>query len=180
MGLVDTVKQAIGGKKKDPLIDLSGELKLSYFHAREDSPSYVTGTYGSRGVTIDQLNDRGHFDNWHKHTRVIISLNTTRQESHIVCKKGGFYSRKLGEVDVANQDFKAKYSLLSTNPDKASKIVTDDVARWVVKLKMPFSINGGQVIYHENSEVKDKTRIRHIVDALCYIAKLTDKSEVLK
>lgn len=175
MGLLDSLFGAVGAKKRDFLIDVAGDLRLTYFAPREDAPSYVTGTYSGRGVTVDLLNEKGFFDNWHPHGRVIVSLNQSRRETHIVAKKGGFYSRKLGAVDIGHEAFSNKYQLLTSNPNMAKKLITHDVASWIVNLDMQFQITGSSIVFHQDRDFKDRKRIKHIVDALVYIANAYDK-----
>ncbi|MBU0762451.1 MAG: hypothetical protein KKD39_05445 [Candidatus Altiarchaeota archaeon] len=179
MGFLDSINDAVGLSKRDMFIELAGELKLTYFPPREDVPAYVTGTYSGRGVTIDQLNERGFFDIWHPHSRIVVGLGKSRRETHIVTKKSGFYSRKLGEVNVDNKAFSAKYRILSSNPTIAEKLITPEVASWIVKLELPFEINGSSITFHQESKFKDKTRVKHAIDALVYIANLHDRISIV-
>ncbi len=172
--MIDKILRLFEGKKKDPLIELSGILNITYFPEREGHPPFISGLYGNRGVTVDLLNDKGFFDRWHPHTRVVVSLNGPRRESHLIAKRGTFFSRRLGEVSIDHPRFMEEYMILSSNPRRTQKIFTLDVANWVMNLKMPVSIEGNQVTFHQNKEIEDMTRIYHIVDALVYIANRSD------
>jgi hypothetical protein len=175
MGLIDSFLKKSGLKKHDILIQLAGDMKLTYFPGREDSPAYVTGTYSGRGITLDRLNEKGYPDFWHPHGRIIVSLNHSRRETHIIAKKNSFYSRKLGEVEVENNAFNEMYHLLSSNPILAKKIFTPEVTSWIVKLELPLEVSGSSIKYHQDKEFTDVARIKHAVDALVYIANLHDR-----
>jgi hypothetical protein len=43
---------------------------------------------------------------------------------------------------------------------------------------MPFELSSNTIVYHQNKDFSDKTRIKYIVDAMVYIAALYDKPEI--
>ena len=169
MGLIDSLSRL--GRKSDEkvLIELAGELKLIYYRGMEGKPPFVTGTYSDRGVTFDMLNEKGYFDRWHPHTRVVVSVNKDVRDTFIVARRGMFYSRKLAEVTVKNRVFEEKYVYLTSSPKKAEVLMTEDIANWIINLDMPFTMQDGHAIFHCDRHLDDKERIKHITDALVYI-----------
>ncbi len=157
------------------LMELAGELKLSYYGPIDGKPPFATGLYSGRGVTFDLLNERAYMDRWHPHSRVVVGVDRNVKDTHIVAYRGRFYSRKMGEVQVDNKAFMEKYILLSTSPHKAAMLISPEVAEWIVNLDMPFTLSDGHVIFHQDRHIEDKTRVKHILDALVYIASLVER-----
>jgi len=157
------------------LLELAGEMGLTYYSGSEGKPPFATGTYSNHGVTIDTLNEKGYFDRWHPHSRIVVSVDKGVKDTYIVANRGRFYSRKLGEVKVKHPKFDDKYVFLASNPNKGEKIVADNVAGWILGLDMPFILQDGHAVYHEDRRFEDKKRIMHIVDALIYIATMAEK-----
>jgi hypothetical protein len=159
------------------LIEIAGELRLTYYPGMEGKPPFATGSYSGRGVTLDLLNEKGYMDRWHPHSRIVVSVDKNIKDTYIVANKGRFYSRKLGEINVKYPHFSDRFVYLSSSPNKAEKVVTDDVACWVMNLDMPFILSDGHIVYHQGSHFDDKQRMKHIVDALVYIANLAEKAK---
>ena len=172
--MLDKLKKMAGLGPRDYLVELSGDLGLTYFPAREGHPAFISGMYGKKGVTIDLLNEKGYFDTWHPHSRIVVSLDSGRRESHIISKKGAFYSRRLMEVEMPNPRFSDNFVILSSNPRRAKNIFKKEIGDWVMNLNMPFAIDGNQIIFHQNKNIEDKKRFIHIVDALIYVANTYD------
>jgi hypothetical protein len=162
-------------RPEDIMLELAGILKVRYYPKGEDNPAFASGTYSGRGVTLDVLNEKGYMDRWHPHSRVVVSVSKEVRDTYIVAYQGRFYSRKLGEVNVNNPRFGDKYILLSSSPGKAEKLITSDVANWIINLDMPFILSDGHVLFHQEKHFKDKKRIKHIIDAMVYIATMAER-----
>ena len=160
---------------EDIMMELAGELGIRYYPREEGKPPFSTGTYSGRGVTLDLMNEKGYMDRWHPHSRVVVSVSKDVRDTHIVAYRGRFYSRKLGEVDVNNTKFTSKYILLSSAPKKAERLITPDVAGWVVKLDMPFVLSDGHAVFHQEKHFDDEERVKHIIDALVYVATMAER-----
>jgi hypothetical protein len=159
----------------DILMEMSGELKLNYYPETEGRPPFATGTYSGRGLTLDVLNEKGYADRWHPHARIVVSVDKNIKETYIVANRGRFYSRKLGEVRVNYPSFEDKYQLLSSNPKKGELLLTPEVACWIVGLDMPFYLSDGHIQFHQDRHFDDKTRFKHIIDALVYLAAMAER-----
>jgi hypothetical protein len=160
---------------EDLMMQMAGELKLNFYSAVEGRPPFATGTYSERGVTLDLLNEKGYADRWHPHARVVVSVNKNIKDVYIVAKRGRFYSRKLGEIRVPFCRFDDKYTFLSSSPQKAEKIMTNEIAGWIMALEMPFILQDGHIEYHQDRPFDDVKRIKHIIDALVYIANVAER-----
>lgn len=160
---------------EDVMMHVAGELRITYEPKREDKPAFASGTYSGRGVTLDFLNEKGYMDRWHPHSRVVVSVDKSVRDTHIVAYRGRFYSRKLGEVKVDNTRFNSDYVFLSSSTKKGEKIVMPEVANWVVNLDMPFILSDGHIVFHQEKHFEDKTRVKHIIDALVYIATMAER-----
>jgi len=55
--------------------------------------------------------------------------------------------------------------------------VTKDVASWIINLEMPFTLNEGHIVFHQDRFFEDKKRIKHIIDALTYIANMAERTK---
>jgi hypothetical protein len=157
------------------LMEMAGELKLSYYGPIDGKPPFATGTYSGRGVTFDLLNEKGYSDRWHPHSRIVVSVDRNIKESYIVAYKGRFYSRKTGQVTVNHLAFAEKYDLFSASEGKAERLVTPEVADWVVRLDMPFTLSDGRILFHQDQHFDDKVRTKHILDALIYLANMAER-----
>ena len=168
-------KKYLKKKPENIMLELAGEIGFVYDSGGEGRPPFTSGTYSGRGVTLDLLNEKGYMDIWHPHSRVVVSVNRNIRDTHIVAKRGRFYSRKLGEVDVDHPRFNDDFIFLSSSPKKADKLITREVAQWIINLDMPFVLSDGHIVYHQEKHFEDKKRIKHIIDALVYIANLAEK-----
>ncbi|MBD3388101.1 MAG: hypothetical protein GF416_03555 [Candidatus Altiarchaeales archaeon] len=157
------------------LMELAGELKINFYPETEGKPAFASGTYSGRGLTLDLLNEKGYVDKWHPHSRIVVSVDRSVRDTHIIAVRGRFFSRKLGEVDVDHPRFGDRYVFLSSSPKKGEKVVTKDVANWVIALDMPFTLSDGHIVYHQEKVFEDKKRVKHIVDAMVYIANMAER-----
>ncbi|MFH0863113.1 MAG: hypothetical protein V1875_08820 [Candidatus Altiarchaeota archaeon] len=157
------------------LMEISGELRLNYYIGSEGKQPFSTGTYSGRGVTLDLLNEKGYVDRWHPHSRIVVSVDKSVKETYIVAVRGRFYSRKLAEINVDNRRFSDKYVFLSSSPVKAEKVLSPEVAEWIVNLDMPFILVDGHIEFHQDRHFDDKKRIKHIIDAMIYIAHMAER-----
>jgi hypothetical protein len=175
MGILDRIRGLFQKDDQQVLKELAGLMKLTFYRSQEDRPAFVTGSYCGRGVTFDLLNDKGFFDRWHPHSRIVISVERNVHDTYIVSYRGSFYSRKLAEVDVSHREFQERYILLSSNPDKAGRLLTSEIASWIVKLDMPFTITGGHATYHADRHFDDPKRIKYITDAIMFIVQRLER-----
>jgi len=157
------------------LMELAGELRLNYYPSVEGKPPFATGTYSGRGLTLDLLNEKGYVDRWHPHSRIVVSFDKNIKETYIVARRGRFYSRKLGEVRVANPEFESRYVFLSSSPKKAETLMTAEIASWVVAFDMPFIMSDGHIVFHQDKQFENKVRVKRIIDALVYVANVAEK-----
>jgi len=157
------------------LMELAGELKLTYYLGTEGRLPFATGTYSGRGVTLDLLNEKGYQDRWHPHSRIVVSVDKNIKDTYIVAHRGRFYSRKLGEVNVEPARFNERFVFLSSNQSKGERLITPDVASWIMNLEMPFILQEGHVIFHMDRRFDDKKRVKYIIDALVYIATMAER-----
>jgi hypothetical protein len=175
MGILSYLSRFTGKSDDKVLVELAGEMKLSYYIGMDGKPPFVTGTYSRRGVTFDMLNEKGYFDRWHPHTRIDVSVNKDVRDTFIVANRGRFYSRKLAEVTVGNRVFEERYVYLSSAPTKAQALMTEEIANWIINLDMPFVMQDGHAIFHCDRHYDNKERIKHITDALVYISSRAEK-----
>jgi len=164
-----------GNPIEKTLMELAGELRLNYYGPIDGKPPFATGLYSGRGVTFDLLNEKAYMDRWHPHSRVVVGVDRNVKDTYIVAYRGRFYSRRMGEVPVDNKAFMGKYIYLSTAPAKAARLLTPEVAEWIVNLDMPFTLCDGHALFHQDKHFDDKTRAKHIVDALVYIASVVER-----
>jgi hypothetical protein len=157
------------------LMSMAGELKLTYYPGSDGKPPFATGTYSGRGVTLDLVNEKGYFDRWHPHSRIIVSVDKNIKETYIVAKRGRFYSRKLGEVTVKYNQFDDKYVFLASSTTKGERLMNPDLACWIMNLDIPFVLLEGHIQFHQDKLFDQKERTKHIIDALVYIANVAEK-----
>ncbi|MFH1054574.1 MAG: hypothetical protein V1744_00610 [Candidatus Altiarchaeota archaeon] len=176
MGLFGSITGLFRKEPENLLLELAAELKLTYYPPVDDKPAFATGLYSGRGVTLDCMNEKGYHDIWHPHSRVVVLVDRNVKDTYIVSYQGRFYSRKLGEVKVDDKKFNDKYALLSSAPHKAEKIFTDEVLSWILRLEMPLILSEGHVLFHQDKFIDDKERVKHIIDALVYIATMAERT----